>query len=102
MNYLACLATLHLVLSCLALLVALVLSRQPHRPNAAKDKYTEPIAEKWHNYKGETGQFSPGLDRGRTDSLTEDDIQWAQELGAQTNEEIEEMVNNHRRTENGK
>ena len=42
------------------------------------------------------GQFKPTEPRGRPDSLTNDDIAWAREIGAETDEEIIDYVRKHK------
>jgi len=42
------------------------------------------------------GQFKPTEPRGRPDSLTNDDIAWAREMGAETDEEIIDYVRKHK------
>ena len=41
------------------------------------------------------GQRLPQADRGRVDNLTQDDIEWARELGAETDQEILDLVRKH-------
>ena len=41
------------------------------------------------------GQRLTQADRGRVDNLTQDDIEWARELGAETDQEILDLVRKH-------
>jgi hypothetical protein len=41
------------------------------------------------------GQRIPPVDRGRVDNLTQDDIEWARELGAETDQEVMDLVRKH-------
>jgi len=43
-----------------------------------------------------TGQFEPDPDLGRTDGLTQEDIEWAQENGALDKEDILDLVSKHK------
>ena len=41
------------------------------------------------------GQASPKPDMGRVDGLTQDDVEWARELGATTEQEVLDLVRKH-------
>ena len=41
------------------------------------------------------GQSSPKPDMGRVDGLTQDDVEWARELGATTEQEVLDLVRKH-------
>uniref|UniRef100_A0A6M3IQH2 Uncharacterized protein n=1 Tax=viral metagenome TaxID=1070528 RepID=A0A6M3IQH2_9ZZZZ len=74
-----------------------VLYRQPRRN---RDDKNEPGLERAHFPWGvsrhvETGQFAP-IERDRADNLSQDEIEWASELGATTDEEVLDLVRKHR------
>lgn len=45
------------------------------------------------------GQATPDTDPGRPSGLTEDDIEWARELGATTEQEMLDLVRKHEESE---
>ena len=78
-------------------LIVLILVWQ-HRENIARRLAGEPfttLTTKGHGLVTDLGQSSPEDDRGRVDGLTSDDVEWAQELGAETEDEILDLVRKH-------
>jgi len=59
-----------------------------------KDEKIERVIEAVRKYP--TGQFEPDPDLGRTDGLTQDEIEWAVEQGASDNEEILDLISKHK------
>ena len=86
-----CLAITSLILGLILLYLMRRLERTDERPLTVKSHGLGIVTD--------VGQFKPDADRGRVDGLTNDDIEWARELGATTTEEILDLVRKHEESE---
>lgn len=64
------------------------------KPREKTNKVKKLLRQTIHKYS--TGQFDPDPDLGRTDGLTQDDIEWALEQGAVDDEEVLDFVSKHK------